>query len=201
LAVTKLIVVSPTVWARLATELGVLAALAAAFGMEAAAMRPTPLARNARRDGTPWPEWPVLSNPANRDRAVPLTYEQFRYAFANAVPESEAEQLYEEFSVPGAGKPLFQAAVANLNPWTEDKVENNPNRGPLLIVCGEHDHTVPPVIARASFAIEKRNPGVTEIVEIPGRGHALTIDHGWRDVAETALAFAQRFVSASGMKQ
>jgi pimeloyl-ACP methyl ester carboxylesterase len=169
--------------------------------MEAAAMRPTPLARNARRDGTPWPEWPVLSNPANRDRAVPLTYEQFRYAFANAVPESEAEQLYEEFSVPGAGKPLFQAAVANLNPWTEDKVENNPNRGPLLIVCGEHDHTVPPVIARASFAIEKRNPGVTEIVEIPGRGHALTIDHGWRDVAETALAFAQRFVSASGMKQ
>jgi pimeloyl-ACP methyl ester carboxylesterase len=139
--------------------------------------------------------WPVLGNPANRDRAIPLTYEQFRYAFANAVSEEEAKELYETFSVPGAGTPLFQAAVANLNPWTEDKVHNNPSRGPLLIVTGEKDHTVPPVIARASFAIEKRNAGVTELVEIPGRGHALTIDHGWRDVAETALAFAQRFIA------
>jgi non-heme chloroperoxidase len=141
--------------------------------------------------------WPVLGNPANRDRAIPLTYEQFRYAFANAVGEEEAKELYEAFSVPGAGKPLFQAAAANLNPWTEDKVQSNPSRGPLLIVTGEKDNTVPPVIARASFAIEKRNAGVTEIVEIPGRGHALTIDHGWRDVAETALAFAQRFVAVA----
>jgi pimeloyl-ACP methyl ester carboxylesterase len=141
--------------------------------------------------------WPVLGNPANRDRAIPLTYEQFRYAFANAVSEEEAKELHETFSVPGAGTPLFQAAVANLNPWTEDKIQNNPSRGPLLIVTGEKDHTVPPVIARASFAIEKRNAGVTELVEIPGRGHALTIDHGWRDVAETALAFAQRFVAVA----
>jgi pimeloyl-ACP methyl ester carboxylesterase len=145
--------------------------------------------------------WPVLGNPANRDRAIPLTYEQFRYAFANAVSEEEAQELYEAFSVPGAGTPLFQAAVANLNPWTEDKVQSNPLRGPLLIVTGEKDHTVPPVIARASFAIEKRNAGLTELVEIPGRGHALTIDHGWRGVAETALAFAQRFVPVAGARR
>jgi non-heme chloroperoxidase len=145
--------------------------------------------------------WPVLGNPANRDRAIPLSYEQFRYAFANAVSEEEAKELYEVFSVPGAGKPLFQAAAANLNPWTEDKVQSSPSRGPLLIITAEKDNTVPPVIARASFAIEKRNAGVTELVEIPNRGHALTIDHGWRDVAETALAFAQRFVAIAGAQR
>jgi pimeloyl-ACP methyl ester carboxylesterase len=138
---------------------------------------------------------PVLGNPANRNRAVPLTYDQFRYAFANAVSEDEAKQLYEEFAVPAPGKPLFQAAAANLNPWTEAKVDtDNPDRGPLLIISGERDHTVPWAIANASFKQQDDNPGVTEIVEIEGRGHALTIDSGWREVADTALRFVQRFV-------
>ena len=138
---------------------------------------------------------PVLGNPANRNRAVPLTYEQFRYGFANAVSEEEARQLYEEFAVPAPGAPLFQAATANLNPWTEVKVDTrNPDRGPLLIISGEQDHTVPWAIANASYKRQKRNDGVTEIVEIPGRGHALTIDSGWREVADTALAFVRRFV-------
>jgi pimeloyl-ACP methyl ester carboxylesterase len=137
---------------------------------------------------------PVLGNPANRNRAVPLTYEQFRYAFANAVPEEEAKQLYDTFAVPAPGAPLFQAATANLNPWTEAKVNTrNPDRGPLLIISGEKDHTVPWAIANASFKRQKNNPGVTEIVEIPGRGHALTIDNGWREVADTALEFVKRF--------
>jgi pimeloyl-ACP methyl ester carboxylesterase len=137
---------------------------------------------------------PVLGNPANRNRAVPLTYEQFRYAFANAVPEDEAKQLYNEFAVPAAGAPLFQAATANLNPWTEAKVKSkNPERGPLLIVSGEQDHTVPWAISRASYKKQKRNEGVTEIVEMPQRGHALTIDHGWRDVCDKALEFVKRF--------
>jgi non-heme chloroperoxidase len=137
---------------------------------------------------------PVLSNPANRHRAVPLTYDQFRYAFANAVSEEEAKQLYETFAVPASGIPLFQAASANLNPWTEAKVDTgNPARGPLLVISGEKDHTVPWAIANASYKQQKDNTGVTEIVEIPGRGHALTIDSGWREVADTALAFVQRF--------
>jgi pimeloyl-ACP methyl ester carboxylesterase len=137
---------------------------------------------------------PVLSNPANRNRAVPLTYEQFRYGFANAVGEDEAKELYETYSVPGSGVPIFQAASANLNPWTEAKVDTkNPERGPLLIIVGEKDHTVPPAIARAAFKRQKGNEGVTEFVEIPGRGHALVIDNGWRDVADTALAFVKRF--------
>ena len=117
---------------------------------------------------------PVLGNPANHGRAVPLTYEQFRYAFANAVSEDEAKELYNTYAVPAAGAPLFQAATANLNPWTEVKVKTkNPERGPLLIISGEKDHTVPWAIANASFKKQKRNEGVTEIVEMPGRGHAL----------------------------
>jgi non-heme chloroperoxidase len=138
---------------------------------------------------------PVLHNPANRNRAVPLTYEQFRFAFANAVSEEEAKELYETFAVPASGTPIFQAASANLNPWSEAKVDTkNPERGPLLIVSGEKDNTVPWVIANASYKKQQRNEGVTEIVELPDRGHALTIDGNWRGVADTALAFVQRFV-------
>jgi non-heme chloroperoxidase len=138
---------------------------------------------------------PVLSNPANWSRAVPLTYEQFRFGFANAVSEDEAKDLYETFAVPAPGAPLFQAATANLNPWTEAKVDSkNPERGPLLIISGEKDNTVPWAIANASFKKQQRNPGVTEIEEIPNRGHGLTIDSGWREVADKALAFVKRFV-------
>jgi pimeloyl-ACP methyl ester carboxylesterase len=137
---------------------------------------------------------PALGNPANRHRAVPLTYEQFRYAFANAVGEDEAKALYDTYCVPASGAPIFQAAAANLNPWTEVKVKSkNPDRGPLLIISGEQDHTVPPAIANASYKKQKRNKGVTEIKEVAGRGHSLTIDHGWREVADTALAFVKRF--------
>jgi non-heme chloroperoxidase len=148
-----------------------------------------PLPISALRSGEP-----VLKNPANYNRAVPLTYEQFRYAFANAVSEEEAKKLHKSYSVPGPGKPLFQAATANFNPWTEAKVDtNSPKRGPLLIVVGEKDHTVPPAVAKASYKKQKKNQSVTEYVEVPGRGHSLTIDSGWREVADTALAFVQRF--------
>src|SRR5438876_11010600 len=101
----------------------------------------------------------VLKNPANRHRAVPLTFDQFHYAFANAVSDDEAKALYNEFAVPGSGEPIFQAAAANLNPWTEAKVDSkNPKRGPQLIISGELDHTVPWAIANASYKREKRNP-------------------------------------------
>jgi non-heme chloroperoxidase len=138
--------------------------------------------------------FPVLGNPANRNRAVALTYEQFRFAFANAVSEAEAKELYKTFAVPAPGAPLFQAALANLNPGTEAKVDSkNPARGPLLIISGQQDNTVPWAISNASYKKQKRNQGVTEIVEIPNRGHALVIDSGWREVADTALAFVKRF--------
>jgi non-heme chloroperoxidase len=141
----------------------------------------------------------VLRNPANRHRAVPLSLEQFRYGFANAISEDEAKELYEKFSVPGPGAPIFQAAAANLNPFTEAKVDTkNPDRGPLLITSGEKDHQVPWAISHSSYKHQEHNPGVTEIVEIPGRGHSLTIDSGWRDVADISLKFIQRFVAPDG---
>lgn len=137
---------------------------------------------------------PVLRNPANRHRAVALTFEQFRYAFGNAVDEEEARELYETFAVPAAGAPIFQAAAANLNPRTEVKVDTtNPDRGPLLIISGERDHTVPRSVTNAAFKRQQRNQDVTELAEIRGRGHSLTIDSGWPEVAEVALDFIRRF--------
>jgi non-heme chloroperoxidase len=149
-----------------------------------------PLPISALRAGSP-----VLSKPGNYNKAVPLTYDQFRYAFANAVGEDEARKLYDSCAVPAPGKPLFQAATANLNPWTEVKVDTkSPDRGPLLLVYGEQDHTVPKAIVKASYKKEKKNKNVTELAEMKGRGHALTIDSGWQEVADTALAFVKRYV-------
>ena len=139
---------------------------------------------------------PVLGNPANRNRAVPLTYEQFRYAFANAVSEDEAKELYDDLRrarrrARRSSRPRPPTSTRGPRPRSTRK---NPERGPLLIISGEKDHTVPWAIANASYKKQKRNEGVTEIVEMPDRGHALTIDSGWREVADTALAFVKRFV-------
>jgi pimeloyl-ACP methyl ester carboxylesterase len=137
---------------------------------------------------------PVLQNPLNRGRAVTLTFDQFRYGWANALDEQEARKLYETYHVAAPGVALMQMANANLNPFTEAKIDpRNPDRGPLLIIDGEKDHTVPWAIANASYRRQKRNAAVTEIEKIPNRGHSLTIDSGWREVCDRALEFVKRF--------
>jgi non-heme chloroperoxidase len=137
---------------------------------------------------------PFLVNPLTRGRAITLTFDQFTYGWANALDEKEAKELYDTYHVAGSGLALMQLGNANLNPWTEAKVDTqNPERGPLLIIEGEKDHTVPWAIANAAYKRQRRNPAVTEIVKIPNRGHALTIDDGWREVAQTALDFVKRF--------
>ena len=137
---------------------------------------------------------PFLINPRTRGKAITLSFDQFRYGWTNALDEDEALELYDKFHVAGSGISLVQMGNANLNPWTEAKVDiHNPDRGPLLIIDGENDNTVPWAIANAAYKRQKQNPGVTEIVLMPNRGHSLTIDHGWREVAETALAFMRRF--------
>jgi non-heme chloroperoxidase len=137
---------------------------------------------------------PFLVNPRTRGRAITLTFDQFKYGWANALDEKEAKELYDTYHVAGSGISLAQMGNANLNPWTEAKVDTkNPARGPLLIIDGEKDHTVPWAIANAAYKRQRRNPGVTEIVKMPNRGHSLTIDHGWREVAQTALDFVKRF--------
>jgi len=137
---------------------------------------------------------PFLVNPLTRGRAITLTFDQFTYGWANALDEKEARELYDRFHVAGSGIALMQMGNANLNPWTEAKVNTtNPSRGPLLIIEGEKDHTVPWAIANAAYKRQRRNPAVTEIVKMPNRGHSLTIDHGWQEVAQTALGFVKRF--------
>ena len=176
---------------------GLLAQILAGRGLSAAtvAVDPAPF-----RGVLPLPlsslrsAWPALANPANWSRAVTLNLEQFKYGWANVLSDEEAKQLYETFHVAAPGAPLFQAAAANLNPWTEAKVNSKtPNRGPLLLVSGEEDHTVPWAIVNASYKRQRRNSSVTEVARVANRGHALTIDSGWREVADKALAFVQRF--------
>jgi non-heme chloroperoxidase len=137
----------------------------------------------------------VLTNPANRHRAVALTFEQFRYGFANALTEDEAKEVYETYHVAGSGIPIFQAAFANINPRSETKADNkNPDRGPMLIIGGELDHQAPWAITEATYKRQRKNTSITEVIEIANRGHSLTIDHGWQEVAQTALDFIARFV-------
>jgi non-heme chloroperoxidase len=143
--------------------------------------------------------FPVLGNPANSGRAVTLTLDEFKYGWANALSDDEAKQLHDEFHVAAPGAPLFEAASANLNPFSEVKVKTKKaeDRGPLLLISGEKDHTVPWAITNSSYKRQKRNDAVTEITEIPDRGHSLTIDHGWQEVAQTALDFVKRYSPAT----
>ena len=137
---------------------------------------------------------PVLRNPLNRNRAMTLTLDQFKYGWANALSDEEAQEIYEKYHVAAPALALMQMVNANLNPGTEAKADTkNPERGPLLIIDGEKDHTVPWAIAAASYKKQRANEGVTEIKSIPNRGHSLTIDSGWREVCDTALEFVKRF--------
>lgn len=154
-----------------------------------------PLPPSALKAGSP-----VLGNPANARRSVTLTYEEFRYGWTNNLTEEESRKLYDEFHVAASGVPIFQAAVANLNPFSETKVDYKAeDRGPILLISGEKDHTVPHAITHAAYKKHAHNThAVTEFVEIPGRGHSLTIDSGWREVAESALAFVRKHHPAAG---
>jgi pimeloyl-ACP methyl ester carboxylesterase len=130
----------------------------------------------------------ALRKPANRNLAISLTAEQFRYGFGNAVPEQESAELFDRWTVPSPGKPLFEAGLANFTPRSAAKVNTgNKTRGPLLITAGGQDHTVPAAISTSTRRLYHRSPAITDFIEFPDRGHSLTIDHGWREVAQAAL--------------
>ncbi|MFF4899495.1 alpha/beta hydrolase [Streptomyces sp. NPDC001068] len=133
---------------------------------------------------------PVFRNPANKHRAVSLTADQFRFAFGNAVSEEESAALYDRWTIPAPGKPLYEAASANFNPHSPAKVDTaNSGRGPLLLISGGKDHTVPETVTRATLKQYRHSDAVTDIINFPDRGHSLTIDSGWREVADTVLAW------------
>jgi pimeloyl-ACP methyl ester carboxylesterase len=134
--------------------------------------------------------FPVLGNPLNFKKAVSLSEHQFRFGFTNALPEQEARQLYAKYAMPAPARPLFQAATATFNPNSATRVNvANKSRGPLLLVSGEKDHTVPPIIVKSTLKAYRESPAVTELKEFAGRGHSLTIDSGWREIAEYSLAW------------
>lgn len=133
---------------------------------------------------------PVFKNPGNKHKAVSLTPHQFRYAFGNAIPEAESDELFERWTIPAPGKPLFEAASANFDPHSPAKVDTaNEIRGPLLLVTGGKDHTVPEAVTRATLKQYRHSDAVTELLEFPDKGHSLTIDSGWREVADAAIAW------------
>ena len=134
--------------------------------------------------------FPVLKNPLNRDKAIALTPEQFHYGWTHTMTREQSDELYEAHHVAGAARPLFQAAFANLNPRSETAVDTkNPDRGPLLLVSGEQDRTVPWTLVSAAYKKHRACAALTEIVEVKERTHSLVIDNGWPDVAELALSF------------
>jgi pimeloyl-ACP methyl ester carboxylesterase len=131
---------------------------------------------------------PVFKNPANRHRAVSLTAEQFRYSFGNAVSEQESNDLHKKWTIPAPGKPLFEAAAENISPHSPAKVQTgNTERGPLLLIMGGQDHTVPEAITKSTLKQYRGSSAVTDLVEFEDRGHSLTIDSGWRAVADRCL--------------
>jgi pimeloyl-ACP methyl ester carboxylesterase len=133
---------------------------------------------------------PVFKNPANRHRAVSLTADQFRFAFGNAIPAEESDALYERWTIPAPGRPLFEAAAANFDPHSPAKVNTgNAGRGPLLLISGGRDHTVPEAVTKATLKQYRHSEATTDLLDFPDRGHSLTIDHGWRDVADASLAW------------
>jgi len=136
---------------------------------------------------------PVFKNPANRHRAVSLTAEQFRYAFGNAISEQESRELFDRWAIPAPGKPLFEAATANFDPHSPAKVDTaNEMRGPLLLITGGRDHTVPEAVTRATLKQYRHSDAVTDLLEFPDRAHSLTIDHGWREVADACLSWLKQ---------
>jgi pimeloyl-ACP methyl ester carboxylesterase len=136
---------------------------------------------------------PVFKNPANKHRAVSLTAAQFRYAFGNALSPEESDALYERWAIPAPGRPLFEAATANVTPHSPDAVHTeNPTRGPLLLVMGGRDHTVPEAVTKSTLKQYRHSGAVTDLVEFADRGHSLTIDNGWRKVADATLRWLDK---------
>ncbi|GGV42792.1 hypothetical protein GCM10010495_70400 [Kitasatospora herbaricolor] len=160
--------------------------LAAAVAIDAAQIKDVlPLPLSALRATLP-----VFRNPGNKHRAVSLTAARFRFAFGNALPEEESVDLFERWAIPEPGSPLFEAAAANFNPHAPAKVDtDNGARGPLLLMTGGKDHTVPEAVVRATLKQYRHSDAVTDF---PDRGHSLTIDGGWHEVAATALDWLRR---------
>jgi len=137
--------------------------------------------------------FPALKNPANKHKSVMLTEEQFKYAFGNALHEEESGVIYQRWAIPGPGKPLFEDATANLTRNSPAKVDTkNESRGPLLLIAGGRDHTAPEAVTKSTLKQYKDSAAVTEFLEFEDRGHSLTVDHRWQEVADACLSWLEK---------
>jgi len=133
---------------------------------------------------------PALGNPFNKHRAVALTSKEFRFGFGNALTEEESDELFDKWTIPSPARGLFEVAFANFKLHSASKVQtDNETRGPLLLISGTADHTVPDVTTRAAFRQYRDSSAITELRQFEGRGHSLTIDAGWLDVATACLSW------------
>ncbi|HTH71731.1 MAG TPA: alpha/beta hydrolase [Candidatus Pristimantibacillus sp.] len=144
--------------------------------------------------------WPALKNPVKINRAVPLTADEFRYGFGNALSLEESTELFTQYSIPSPARPVFAISFANFNTHSTAAVNiGNNERGPLLLIAGGRDNTVPASVVRAQHKLYEKSSAVTDIQEFPDRGHSITIDSGWREVADATLDWIKR-VSARRRK-
>ena len=182
--VTKPIIIGHSFGGLIAQELLATGHAAAAVAIDPAAIKGAKALPFAQLKSA----FPVLGNPANRHRAVALTAEQFHYAFGNTLTEEESDALHAAWAIPGAGRPLFEEAGANFSRHSPAKVDTHKaDRGPLLLTSGTEDHTVPLKVTKEVVAMYAKGPAAHRLPCLRRKGHSLTIDNGWKDVADVAL--------------
>ena len=136
---------------------------------------------------------PALGNPFNKDKAISLTKKEFRFGFGNALTEEESDELFEKWTIPSPVRGLFEVALANFSLHASSKVDtNNSTRGPLLLISGTADHTAPDVTTQAAFKLYRHSTAITELKQFEGRGHSLTVDSGWKEVADAILEWLRK---------
>jgi pimeloyl-ACP methyl ester carboxylesterase len=185
----KPIVIGHSFGGMIAEKLLGMNAAEAAIGIDAAQIKGVlPLPLSSLRSTLP-----VFKSLANKHKAVSLTAEQFHYSFGNALTRTESDRLYDQWAIPAPGKPLFEAAAANFSLHSPAKVAtDNEDRGPLLLIMGGQDHTVPEAITKSTLKQYKHSSAVTDLLEFEDRGHSLVIDSGWREVATTCLEWLEK---------
>jgi pimeloyl-ACP methyl ester carboxylesterase len=131
---------------------------------------------------------PQLFKSRRSRRTVALTPAQFHYAFMNTSPREEAQRAFERYAVPGPRRVLFQAELANLNPFAETAINvRRNNRAPLLLIAASQDHLAPPSVVLANARAYRNSLATTEFREFPGRTHFIIVQSGWREVANYTL--------------
>lgn len=131
--------------------------------------------------------WPALKNPFDINGIVDLSFDEFKFAFANGMPEDEALAGYNRYYIPSPKRPLIQVAFSNFNPKAPNKVDyHSEDRAPLLFIGGSTDNITPPSVNMENRRAYKTST-ITEYKEYSMRPHFTVSQKGWEEVADYAL--------------